>query len=241
MKPLIGITCSYDQKDGRFFVPEAYIEAVLETGGYPVLLPGSGSIKKVTSYLKKVKGIVLSGGLDVDPSFFGEEPSLGLGEITPERDRFEIMLIKGAFEAKISILGICRGIQVLNVACGGTVVQHIPGRIEKPIKHNQSAPRWYPSHHVSVTEGTMLAKIIGSGKTKVNSFHHQAVKNVAPGFKICAKSSDGVIEAIENPKYHFAVGVQWHPECMYQRDKKARKLFEAFVKSCIKDTSIKKQ
>lgn len=240
MKPLIGITSSYDRKDSRFVLPEAYVDAVLGAGGYPVILPVSGNIKEVDFYIKKVKGVIFSGGIDVDPLLFGEEPQPGLGEINPERDRFEMMLIKAALEAKRAILGICRGIQILNIACGGTVLQHIPGNIEKPLKHSQSAPKWHPTHTVSVAEGTLLGKIIGTGKTLVNSFHHQAVKKVADGFKISAVSCDGVIEAIENPGYRFVMGVQWHPECMYTHDEKTRKLFEAFVNSCYSSEKYEK-
>ncbi len=229
MPPLIGISCSYDQKEGRFFLPEAYCEAVVKSGGFPVILPGTGGIKSVRPYFAAIKGLILAGGGDVDPVHFNEEPQPGLGEITPDRDRFEIMLIKAALKKNLPVLGICRGAQVLNVACGGTVIQHIASGVKKPLKHFQSAPRWYPTHEIAIVDSSRLAKIIGTKAARVNSFHHQAVRQPAPGFTACARSSDEVIEAIEHPGYRFVIGVQWHPECMVDKDKNSAQLFREFI------------
>lgn len=229
MKPLIGISCSYDAKDGRFFLAEAYVKSIIKAGGMPVILPGAEGIKNVGAYLDSLKGILLAGGGDVDPSYFNEDPHPGLGEITPERDRFEIMLVKAALRRNLPVLGICRGIQVMNVACGGTIIQHIPAEIKKPHKHSQSAPRWYSTHKVFVEKSSILGQIVKTGSMKVNSFHHQSVRDPAPGFRVSGKSSDEVIEAVENPNYPFLVGVQWHPECMVEKDEKSRLLFAGFV------------
>lgn len=234
MQPLIGITCSYDQKEGRFFLPEAYTQAVIKAGGVPVIMPGAGEIKTAGPYLKAVRGLVLAGGGDVDPAYFQEEPMPGLGEITPDRDRFEILLIKAALRQRLPILAICRGIQILNVACGGSLFQHIPAQIKTPIKHSQAAPRWHPTHRIFIDKASRLAEILGAGTVPVNSFHHQAVKDIAPGFRISAISSDGVIEAIEHPGYRFVIGVQWHPEGMVSRDAKSRSLMGAFIASAKK-------
>jgi len=229
MHPLIGISCSYDQKEERFFIADAYCEAVVKSGGYPVILPGIAGVKISRPYLAAVNGLILTGGGDVDPVYFNEEPQLGLGEITPDRDRFEIMLVKAALRKNIPILGICRGAQVLNIACGGTVIQHIPSGVRKPLKHFQSAPRWYPTHKITVADNSRLAKIMGIRVARVNSFHHQAVRQPAPGFTACARSSDEVIEAIEHPGYRFVIGVQWHPECMVDKDKNSAQLFREFI------------
>lgn len=229
MQPLIGISCSYEQKENRYLLAEAYVEAVLAAGGLPVILPGSGSIKKAAPYLRAVKGLVLAGGGDIDPAYFDEEPHPNLGEITPSRDRFEIMLVKSALWLNKPVLGICRGIQILNVACGGSVIQHIPAVVKKPIKHSQAAPRDYATHRVFVDKSSRLAQILKSSVVRVNSFHHQAVGNPALGFNVSAVSNDGIIEAIEHPKYRFVLGVQWHPECMVVKDTASRLLFKAFV------------
>ncbi|MDT3701168.1 MAG: gamma-glutamyl-gamma-aminobutyrate hydrolase family protein [Thermincola sp.] len=229
MKPLIGISCSYDQREGRYFLPEAYVEAVLAAGGIPVILPGSGSIKQAAPYIRAVNGLILAGGGDVDPAYFNEEPHPHLGEITPNRDRFEIMLIESALRKKMPILGICRGIQILNVACGGSVIQHIPAVVKKPLKHSQSAPRDHATHRVFIEKSSLLAQILQSDSMWVNSFHHQSAGTPAAGFNVSAISNDGVIEAIEHPKYRFVLGVQWHPECMLKKYKASRLLFKAFV------------
>lgn len=234
MRPVIGITCSYDFRENRYFLAEAYVDAVSRAGGMPVILPGIANIQSLTPYLKSIQGLVLAGGGDVDPAYFNEEPHPALGEITPDRDRFEIMLVKAAMRKKMPILGICRGIQVLNIACGGTVMQHIPSEIRKPLKHSQLAPRSHPSHRIFIDGSSRLARISMTAVAKVNSFHHQAVRVPAPGFIVSARSSDGVIEAIENPKYKFVLGVQWHPECLTGRDRKARLLFKALVDACTK-------
>ncbi|MHB9093120.1 MAG: gamma-glutamyl-gamma-aminobutyrate hydrolase family protein [Eubacteriales bacterium] len=231
MRPLIGISCSYDQKEGRYFLNEAYVEAVIGAGGIPVILPGAGSVKTVTPYFEAVKGLILAGGGDVDPAYFNEEPHPSLGEITPDRDRFEMILIKAALRRNIPVLGICRGIQILNIACGGTVIQHIPSEIRKPLKHSQSAPRWYPTHRVLLDKASRLSQIMTTTTIRVNSFHHQAIRDPAPGFKIVATSRDGVIEAIEHSKHRFVVGVQWHPECLTEKDRKSRLLFKAFIEA----------
>jgi len=237
MQPLIGISCSYDEDLGRFYLPGGYIESVIKAGGVPVILPGAGSIKTVSPYFAVIKGLILAGGGDVDPTHFNEEPLPGLGEITPERDRFEMMLVKNALRVNLPILGICRGIQVLNVACGGTLVQHIPLGIKRPLKHSQSAPRWYPTHKVLIEKSSSLGEIFKKNSIRVNSFHHQAVRDPGPGLSISAVSNDGIIEGIEHPGHRFVIGVQWHPECMVEKDKYSRLLFKAFVEAARKTDS----
>lgn len=239
MQPLIGISCSYEQKEGRYHLAEAYVEAVIAAGGVPVILPGSWSIKKAAPYLKAVKGLILAGGGDVDPAYFNEEPHPNLGEITPSRDRFEIMLVKSALRMNKPVLGICRGIQIINIACGGTLIQHIPAVVKKPLKHSQAAPRDHATHRVFIDKSSRLAKILQTDAIRVNSFHHQAVANPAVGFNVSAISSDSVIEAIEHPKYRFVHGVQWHPECMVINDKASRLLFKAFVTEAGKSFDVK--
>lgn len=218
MKPLIGITCAWDEINGRYFLGKMYVEAVEAGGGIPVLLapPGdSGSLDRLT---KAVDGLVLSGGTDMDPVYFGEEPISGVGEICPERDAFELALAGAALASDIPLFGICRGMQVINIAAGGDIYQDINSQLGNPLfKHFQQAPRWHPTHEIKVLPGTSLASILGSGPVRVNSYHHQAVRKVAPGFVVSARSADGVIEAVESPGHLFALGVQCHPEAMWQK------------------------
>jgi len=239
MKPLIGISCSFDQKEGRYMLAEAYVEAVIKAGGLPVILPGSGKVNRALPYLRAIHGLLLAGGGDMDPSYFNEEPHPNLGEITPNRDRFEVMLTKSALRKNIPVLGICRGIQVLNVACGGSVIQHIPAVVKKPLKHSQAAPRHHATHRIFIDKSSRTAEILQTNLTRVNSFHHQAVGDPANGFNVSAISNDGVIEAIEHTKFRFAFGVQWHPECMFKKDKASRLLFKAFVEEAGKNSGRK--
>lgn len=232
MQPVIGITCSFDQHLERYCLAQEYVRSVEAAGGIPVALPALKNISLVPRHLAWVDGLLLSGGADVDPAFFNEEPWPWTGEITPERDWYEIELVSRALAGSMPILAICRGMQVLNIAAGGSIHQDIGRGIRKTLKHSQQAPRWYPTHRVDIEPGTKLAAVFQTESLRVNSFHHQAVKNPAPGFTVAARSSDGVIEAIEATGEGFALGVQFHPECMWERDIKFLELFKALVKAC---------
>lgn len=231
MRPVIGITCGEDISSGRVFLPQAYIESVKEAGGIPLLLPPV-FCADYAPILKRIEGLLLSGGVDVDPVYFNEEPLPALGEITPGRDQFEVSFVRQLLKRDLPILAICRGIQVLNIAAGGSVMQDIPSQIKDSIKHSQDAPRSYPTHKVNLISGTKLYQIYERLSIRVNSFHHQAVKHPGSGFIATAWAADGVIEAIESEKHSFVVGVQWHPECMVRTDGETRKLFSTFVEAC---------
>ncbi len=181
-----------------------------------------------------VDGILLTGGVDLDPMLFNEEPRPDLGRLDPYRDFFEFHLTEIALKKDIPILGICRGCQILNVVAGGTVIQDITTTFGKEniLKHQQRAPRWYPTHSVEIKEGSKLEKIFGCNELKVNSFHHQAIKEPGPGFIASAHAKDGVIEAIEGIDYHYAVGVQWHPELMWEHYSLFVKLFRSLIEFC---------
>lgn len=218
MRPLIAVTGSWDEKEGRLWLGKMYIEAVTSGGGIPLPLAYNGDEESLQGILRVISGLVLSGGPDVDPMFFGEDPIPAGGEICPERDIFEINLTKLALASNIPVLGICRGMQVLNIAAGGDIYQDLDRRpCNRQIKHFQQAPRWYPTHKIVIDSKTLLASVLGSGEVRVNSYHHQAIRNVAPGFKVSARSADGVIEAVEMPASRFTLGVQCHPETMWKR------------------------
>jgi putative glutamine amidotransferase len=232
MTPVIGITCSTLVLQGmrgvsRFALSNYYVRCVTEAGGLPLLLPNVAP-ETAAAYLARVDGLVFSGGLDVDPIFFGEEPLPDLGQVDQVRDAFELELIKGAKEAGIPVLAICRGIQVMNVAFGGNLLQDVPSQVTGALKHEQSAIRKDAVSHS--LEGTHLHEIAGSDRTRVNSFHHQAVDRVAEGFKVSARTLDGVIEGIEDPEHPFCLGVQWHPE-RRPRDPFTRGLFRSLVEA----------
>ncbi|HDL85415.1 MAG TPA: gamma-glutamyl-gamma-aminobutyrate hydrolase family protein [Candidatus Acetothermia bacterium] len=229
MRPIIGIVVSLN-KEREFYVGgKAYVDAIQSAGGVPLLLAAIDDESMVSEFFAQLDGVLLPGGPDVDPVHFGEEPMYNYTAIDPERDHVEILLAKLALQNNIPILGICRGIQMLNVAAGGDIYQDIAAQREGTLIHGQKAPRWYPTHAVDVQPGTKLFKILGESRLRVNSFHHQAVRNVAPGFRVSALSSDGVIEGIEHSSLRYAVGVQWHPERMWRKYLVFKRLFVALI------------
>jgi putative glutamine amidotransferase len=211
--PLIGITVDSDLSHQKYTLNQAYVKGVLAAGGIPVLIPYIMDQKLLTKLLATLNGMILSGGGDPDPITFNQEPMQGCGEINPARDEFELMLIKHCFSRQIPILGICRGCQIINIAAGGSIHQDIMP-ITK-LEHRQQAPRWHPTHLVKLEHNSRLKKIFVKETMRVNSFHHQAIDQVAPGFISSAKADDNIIEAIEMTN-GYAIGVQWHPEELLQ-------------------------
>jgi putative glutamine amidotransferase len=224
--PLIGITVNCDHEQGRYWLPRDYCRCVREAGGAPVLLPPV-SDSQAPLLLSRLDGLLLSGGGDVAPLFYGEEPRQGLGDVDAERDAWEIKLAREALRSGLPLLGICRGLQLLNVALGGSIIQHLSGPAF--LQHIQQAPRHCPSHTVAVSPFTRLADLLGGGgSVAVNSFHHQAVCEPAPGLQVCAVAPDGVVEALESKADSFVMAVQWHPENIDHPASKA--LFNALVR-----------
>ena len=230
MKPIVGVTSSFDWEKKVFTLPSSYICAVEEAGGVPVLLPPSMKAD-FEILLESVDGVILTGGVDVDPVVYGEAPIPMMGKIDPLRDHFEISLARRVLEVEKPLLAICRGIQVLNVAAGGTLYQDINGQIDDSFKHNQKAPTQHPTHKVRVKTGSRLHGIFKKKELMVNSFHHQAVKNLGRQFLATAWSDDGVVEAMESEDNIFVLGVQWHPERMIEGE--MIKIFEAFISELI--------
>ena len=233
-RPVIGITSSKDDENRRIFIHHAYMEMVEKAGAIPVLLPMTDDESMLDDMIELCDGFILSGGGDMDSAWWGEELHKLAGGINPMRDRMEVALTRKLYERNVPTLGICRGVQVMNVALGGTLVQDIPSQVEQPIIHRDVPNQYEESHEVEVAEGTLLAAIIGCGRVGVNTLHHQAVRDVAPGFTVAAKSPDGVFEAIENREKRFFLGVQWHPERLGMKNKAAAALFAYFCKMCQK-------
>ena len=213
-KPIIGITGNFS--DGNCAVADGYIRSVLAVGGTPLIIPPYEEKDALLSTLNRIDGLLLTGGGDINPLFLNEEPVKNLSSINHRRDRQELVLTRLAANRQIPILGICRGIQIMTAALGGKLYQDIHTQHPTPcIKHSQELDRSYPSHTVEVEKESLLSRIFGGAeRLNVNSFHHQAVKEVTPGFKVCAHATDGLIEAIESTEYKSMLGVQWHPECM---------------------------
>ncbi|HAI20316.1 MAG TPA: peptidase C26 [Clostridiales bacterium UBA8153] len=228
MLPIIGVTPSLDHESQRYMLSPEYTAGVRAAGGVPVMLPYADDAA-IERLLGVLNGILLSGGVDVDPVHFQEEPLPQLGRVCPDRDRAELRLTRKVLEAGLPILGICRGAQLLNVAAGGSLCQDIPTQVRSSLKHSQTAPRWHPTHAVNLEAGGITRRLLGVPSIRVNSFHHQAVGRPAPGFAVTARAGDGVIEAIEGPG--FTVGIQWHPECMWEKDPIFLGLFRGLVEA----------
>lgn len=244
--PRIAVACSTlvtagvaepGSKTRRHQVPAPYVERVVEAGGLPLLLPVVDP-DRAEAYLDLADGLLLIGGDDVDPSLYGAEPHPALGAVDLARDRFELALLRVAMARDLPTLGVCRGVQVMNVALGGTLWQDLPSEFSGALAH---AGAYDASHDVDVVPGSRLAAILGIGssgaggaRVAVNSHHHQALRRVAPTLAVTARSPDGVVEASELPSQRFFVGVQWHPERLPDAEA-TRRLFAAFVAEAARD------
>ena len=229
MRPVIGIVASLNQERKSYVAGKAYVEAIQGAGGAPLLLPAVGDDSVAAQLFTQLDGLLLPGGPDIDPLHFGEEPMYKYTRIDPESDHVELLLARLALRNNIPILGICRGIQMLNIAAGGDIYQDLAAQRAETLIHDQKAPWWYPTHAIEIQPQTTLLEILGEPRLRVNSYHHQAVRNVAPNFRVSALASDGVIEAIENPSLRYAIGVQWHPEQMYREYPLFKRLFVTLV------------
>ncbi len=237
-RPVIGITCSrtvggrwsgYDIGQFIEFAFDVYSQAVLNCGGAPVLVPISQSKCSLTAICGLLDGLILSGGPDINPRFYKDAPHRGLKDVDENQDEMELELTRQALAAGVPILGICRGLQLLNVAMGGTLYQDIAMQAPKACNHCPRADRSTVTHKVRIEPDTRLQGTLQRRSLWVNSKHHQAVKQPAPGLVISAVASDGIIEALEDPSRPFLLGVQWHPEGLWKKDQSARKLFRALV------------
>jgi len=234
-QPVIGLTLDREPPGGYskthhwYALRENYCTAVVDAGGLPVLLPHEPD--EATAYLALIDGLVVTGGaFDVDPALFGATTRHSSVTTKDRRTAFELAVTRGAVSADKPVFGICGGQQLLNVALGGTLIQHIPDEVANALAHEQPNPRTGAGHTVRITPGTLLHRITNASELPVNSAHHQAVKDVAPGLVVDAVAPDGVIEGIEATQRRFLIGVQWHPE--YAISDGDRRLFAAFIEAC---------
>ena len=231
LTPVIGLTLDSESPGGYSKLPwyalrENYSTAVARAGGLPVLLPHETEM--TGSYLDGLDGLVVTGGaFDVDPVLFGAAERHATVTTKERRTAFELAMTRGALERDLPLLGICGGQQLLNVALGGTLIQHIPDEVEGALEHEQRNPRDQAGHTVAVTPGSLLHRICGAEELPVNSAHHQAAKAAGPDAVVNAVAPDGVIEGIELPSHRFCLGVQWHPEYAISNGDNA--IFEAFI------------
>lgn len=238
MHPLIGITCSrvtggawssYDAGHYMNYAFKEYCDSVLYFGAAPLLIPIEQNTGTLDSILQKLDGLLISGGPDLHPRYYKEEPQKDLGDIDEPADQMELAIAEKAVEKNIPVLAICRGIQVLNVAMDGSLYQDIPSQVEGSINHVQTAAKNVNTHEIVIEKNTRLHSIFRDDRIWVNGKHHQAIKRLATGLKTSARSLDGIIEAVEIPDKAFVLGVQWHPEGTWENDKHSRALFKAFV------------
>jgi putative glutamine amidotransferase len=230
-RPVIGVTLDSETPGGYSKYPwyalrQNYAEAVVTAGGLPMALPHAAAL--ATDYLDAIDALVVTGGaFDVDPALYGGGAMHATVTLKQGRTEAELALIQAALARDMPVLGICGGQQLLAVALGGSLIQHIPDSISNALEHEQPNPRHEPGHEVAVLPGTLLSLIVGSATMQVNSAHHQAVLSAGPRGKINATAPDGVIEGIEADGYRFCLGVQWHPE--YAIDPGDARIFAALV------------
>jgi len=235
-KPIIGLSTSFEKTETgeRIFLMEDYLEAVRHFGGIPLLIPTTAEAGEQQLLLQMCDGLILTGGNDLDPRLYGEEILNDTVEPAPERDAAEYRLCEGALAAEMPILGICRGMQLLNVYFGGTLYQDIPSQVKTNLGHRPAASGERLVHDCKAEASTPMALLLGQEAFAVNTYHHQAAKALAPGLRAMAKSPDGMIEAIYKPDGAFLWGVQWHPERIWRQEESSAKVFEAFLDACQK-------
>lgn len=240
MRPLIGIPCgTFHDRDWcppSYGHRKTYIDAVVAAGGIPLLMPLVEDTDVLRALYERVDGILLAGGGDIEPHHYGEEPHPQLGMVDALRDAVELPLVRWAAEDRKPVLGVCRGMQVINVAMGGSLYQDIPSQLASQIVHDGSFAQkdWtYMVHDLHIDPSSRLATILGSESFPINSLHHQSVKDIAPSMRPVGWAPDGVVEALEGTNGHFIVGVQCHPEALQgAADARWQALFKHFVESC---------
>ena len=229
MKPLVGVMPLWDDEKESIWMLPGYLEGLQEAGATPIIFPMTQDPEELTRLVDMCDGILLTGGHDVTPSIYGEEPLEGKVSCCSKRDSMEKLVLEEAIIKDKPVLGICRGIQFINAVLGGTLYQDLPTQHPSSVEHHQTPPYDVPVHAVNVRKGTPLYECLGLEAIRVNSYHHQAVKDVAPGFEVMAGSEDGLVEAVYRPGSKFLWAVQWHPEFSFKTDVNSKRIFRVFV------------
>lgn len=228
--PLIGISAGHYNETNSSGAPNSYVNAVIKAGGIPIIIPIVDNVSLLCGILSRLDGILMTGGGDIDPSFYNQLPIQQMGEVDSVRDAYDLALIRIAAERNLPILGICRGEQLINVAFGGTLYQDLPSQHPSDIQHRQTEGRDVETHVVSILKKSRLYDILKVDTLFVNSFHHQAIRKVAADFYSVAWTRDNIVEAIESSVYKNIIAVQWHPEGLVNKDKKMLQLFKYFIR-----------
>lgn len=229
--PEIGIVPLIDIGRDSYWMLPGYMEGLLEAGGLPVMLPLTADEDAIAQLAERYDGFLFTGGQDVTPALYGEEALPVCGERCPQRDAMERLLFRAAAERDKPILGICRGLQFINVMLGGTLYQDLPAQRPSEVNHRQAPPYDSPSHKVELPDGSPLQMLLGTGSITVNSCHHQGVKDLAPALRPMAFAPDGLAEAVFHPGRRFLWAVQWHPEFSRLVDENSRRIFRRFVEA----------
>ena len=231
MKPVIAVVPLVDEEKESLWMLPGYMDGIAEAGGIPLMLPLKCEAEDIRQILDGIQGILLTGGHDVDPKMYGELPLAECGKPCRERDAMESILLEQALERDMPVLGVCRGIQFLNAYLGGSLYQDLPLQHPSGIEHHQKPPYDVPVHKVDILNGSGLFSLLNKNNIAVNSYHHQAIKEMAESLRAMAVSEDGIIEAVEMSGKRFVWAVQWHPEFSHKVDEDSRKIFAEFVKT----------
>ena len=237
MRPLIGIPCQADYREGSgrpiYCNNRTYVHAIENAGGVPVLIPMLNDVSLLESLLVRLDGFLFSGGVDIDSGQYHEDAHPHLGEVDQRLDDLELFLVRWALRENMPVLGICRGMQLLNVALGGSLYQDLESQNAEAMLHcRRELPRNTLIHSIHITEGSQMEKVLGTNEMWINSLHHQSVKDLGQGVSISGRAEDGVAELLEVAGYPFVIGIQGHPEELYTSEPICAKLFSAFVAAC---------
>jgi len=235
MKPVVGLIPLFDNDKDSYWMLPGYMLSLEACGALPIMLPLSTDTDELKQLADMCDGLLMTGGHDVSPDMYGADASEKCGETCELRDKMEKLLFTEFYELDKPVLGICRGIQLMNVLMGGSLYQDLETEYESDIEHHMSKPYDRVAHKVNVMDNTPLADIIGAGTHGVNSYHHQAVRDVADSVKVMATAEDNLVEAIYVPDKSFIMAIQWHPEFSYKTDGDALKIMQAFADACRKN------
>ncbi len=229
MKPIVGVMPLWDEEKDSVWMLPGYLDGVSRAGGIPIVFPFTTDEQELKQLIEMCDGFLFTGGQDVSPEIYHEKPLEGLVECCEKRDRMEAIVLKEAMTADKPILGICRGIQFINAALGGTLYQDLPKQHPSETNHHQHPPYDVPAHPVTIAADSPLYKCLKTERLLVNSYHHQAIKETSPELREMATSADGIVEAVYKPDNRFLWAIQWHPEFSYQTDENSMIIFNALV------------
>ncbi|MFI3319110.1 MAG: gamma-glutamyl-gamma-aminobutyrate hydrolase family protein [Rikenellaceae bacterium] len=232
MKPIIGVIPLWDESRESIWMLPGYLDAIRASGGVPIILPLKASAEDIMQLCQLCSGFLFTGGHDISPTLYGQESTGKCGAPCHERDELERTIFNYALEHDRPVLGICRGIQLINALLGGTLYQDLPSQKASDISHQMRPPYHLPCHKVNIIDGSPLMELLGQNELAVNSYHHQAIRALAPPLQAIAISEDGLIEAVYMPGKRYIQAVQWHPEFNFSHEESSRKIVREFISKC---------